>query len=110
MRWVIGDVHGMRLALESLLKEVAKRDKSPKFIFTGDYVNRGPDSRGVINLLLSLDNAKFVRGNHDDIFDIILSGEGFCDHPTKIQPLAAFTWFMQHGLADTFVSYGADYA
>jgi serine/threonine protein phosphatase 1 len=110
MRWVIGDVHGMRLALESLLGAIAKRDSSPRYLFAGDYVNRGPDSRGVLNLLLSLPNASFVRGNHDDILDIILHGEGFCDHPQKIDPISAFTWFMQHGLAETLVSYDADYA
>lgn len=110
MRWVIGDVHGMRLALESLLAAVAKRDAQPRFLFTGDYVNRGPDSRGVIDLLLKLPNASFVRGNHDDILDIILNGRGYCDHPQPIAPVPAFRWFMQHGLAETLVSYGADYA
>lgn len=110
MRWVIGDVHGMRLALEGLLDAIAKRDPSPKLIFAGDYVNRGPDSQGVIKLLLTLENASFVRGNHDDILDIILHGKGFCDHPATIEPVAAFGWFMQHGLAETLISYGADYA
>ena len=110
MRWIIGDVHGMRLALEALLAGISAQDEEPRLIFAGDYVNRGPDSRGVINLLLKLPNASFVRGNHDDILDIILHGNGYCDHPTAIQPVAAFRWFMQHGLAETLVSYGADYA
>jgi serine/threonine protein phosphatase 1 len=109
MRWVIGDVHGMRLALEALLAAIGKRDSSPRYLFAGDYVNRGPDSRGVLNLLLALPNASFVRGNHDDILDIIANGTGYCDHPQKIEPVAAFRWFMQHGLAETLVSYGADY-
>lgn len=110
MRWVIGDVHGMRLALESLLAAVSKHDPSARFLFTGDYVNRGPDSRGVLDLLLTLPDAVFVRGNHDDVLDIILNGRGYCDHPTSIDSVSAFRWFMQHGLAETLVSYGADYA
>jgi serine/threonine protein phosphatase 1 len=110
MRWVIGDVHGMRLALESLLEKIGKRDPSPRYLFAGDYVNRGPDSRGVLNLLLKLPSARFVRGNHDDILDIILHGSGYCDHPQRIDPISAFRWFMQHGLAETLVSYDADYA
>ena len=69
MRWIIGDVHGMRAALERLLEAVGRVDPSARFYFVGDYVNRGPDARGVIDLLLSLTNARFVRGNHDDIFD-----------------------------------------
>src|SRR5262245_38716571 len=90
VRWVLGDVHGMRLALESLLTAIRKRDPSPRLLFTGDYVNRGPDSHGVLNILLKLDNAVFVRGNHDDILDIILHGDGFCDHPAVIEPVGAF--------------------
>ncbi len=110
MRWVIGDVHGMRLALESLLAVVSKRDASPRWLFAGDYVNRGPDSRGVLDLLTKLPNAAFVRGNHDDILDVILHGRGYCDHPQPIEPVPAFRWFMQHGLAETLISYGADWA
>ena len=110
MRWIIGDVHGMRLALEALLSAISKRDKDPRFLFAGDYVNRGPDSRGVVNLLLKLPNATFVRGNHDDIVDTILHGIGYVDHPTRLEPVAAFKWFMQHGLMETLTSYGADYA
>jgi hypothetical protein len=64
----------------------------------------------VLDLLLTLPNASFVRGNHDDILDIILHGRGYCDHPQPIEPIAAFRWFMQHGLMETLVSYGADYA
>lgn len=109
MRWIIGDVHGMRLALESLLAAIRQSDPSPHFYFTGDYVNRGPDSCGVLNLLTSLDNATFVRGNHDDVLDIILHGDGFVDHPQKIDTVEAFRWFMRHGLAETLTSYGAEY-
>src|SRR4051795_13704788 len=108
MRCVIGDVRGVRLALGALLAAIGKRDSSPRYLFAGDYVNRGPDSRGVLNLLLTLPNASFVRGNHDDILDIILHGSGYCDHPQKIEPVAAFRWFMQHGLLETLVSYGVD--
>lgn len=110
MRWVIGDVHGMRLALEAMLAEIRRRDPSPRFLFAGDYVNRGPDSRGVIDLLLKLPDASFVRGNHDDILDAILNGSAYCDHPAVIEPVAAFRWFAQHGLIETLISYGADYA
>ena len=110
MRWVIGDVHGMRAALESLLAAVARRDSAPRFLFAGDYVNRGPDSRGVLDLLLSLPDASFVRGNHDDVFDVILNGRGYGDPTQPMDRVAAFRWFMQHGLGETLVSYGADYA
>jgi len=109
MRWIIGDVHGMRAALERLLEAVGRVDPGARFYFVGDYVNRGPDARGVIELLLSLTNARFVRGNHDDIFDRVVNGASYADAADGDRMLA-FQWFMDHGLDQTFVSYGVDYA
>ena len=106
MRWVIGDIHGMLRPLETLLVAVRARDWNPQFIFTGDYVNRGPDSSGVIDLLLSLNDAIFIRGNHDDIFDLVLHGECFAAHDQSASAVAAFRWFSQHGLRNTLTSYG----
>jgi hypothetical protein len=110
MRWVIGDIHGMYGALSGLLDAVARRDANPRFLFVGDYVNRGPDSRRVIDLLLGLRDAKFVRGNHDDIFDLVLHGSCYDPHSAAPDAVAAFAWFMNHGLANTFESYDVDYA
>jgi len=109
MRWVIGDIHGMLRPLQTLLEAVRARDPAPRLIFAGDYVNRGPDARSVIDLLLSLPNAAFIRGNHDDIFDEILHGEYYADNATRGDRTAAFSWFMKYGMDRTFLSYGADF-
>ncbi|HSI33313.1 MAG TPA: metallophosphoesterase, partial [Tepidisphaeraceae bacterium] len=113
MRWIIGDVHGMLRPLETLLAEVRRVDSKARFYFVGDYVNRGPSSREVIDLLIALgrdDGAKFVRGNHDDIVDEILHGKSYATNASDSDRLVAFQWFMQHGLDDTFMSYGIDLA
>lgn len=65
----IGDIHGCLTALETLLQviELAPEDR---LIFLGDYVDRGPDSRGVIEKLIQLSQAPqhiFLRGNHDQM-------------------------------------------
>ena len=63
----IGDIHGCLTALDALLKCLDLRPDDA-LIFLGDYIDRGPDSRGVIERLLELsarDNAVFLRGNHD---------------------------------------------
>jgi len=73
VRWIVGDIHGMALALKGLVDGVSKSDPAAEWIFVGDYVNRGPDSRGVIDFLLKLANARFCRGNHDDVFDVLLT-------------------------------------
>jgi calcineurin-like phosphoesterase family protein len=110
MRWVVGDVHGMLRPLAGLVAAVREADPAAHFIFVGDYVNRGPDSRGVIEFLLNLQPATFLRGNHDDVFDLLINGNCYICHPTAMNPVAAFTWFMQFGLAETLMSYGIDWA
>ena len=108
MRWVIGDIHGMRVPLAALLDAVRRLDGAARFYFVGDYVNRGSESRQVVELLLSMPDAKFVRGNHDDVFDQVLHGEAYTGERSESHRLAAFQWFMQHGLDQTFMSYGVD--
>src|SRR5258708_3071469 len=81
MRWIIGDGHGMLAPLARLLEEVGRVDPAARYYFVGDYINRGPDSKGVIDLLLSLGSGpKFVRGNHDDIFDQVLNSTAYADN------------------------------
>jgi hypothetical protein len=110
MRWIVGDVHGMLRPLEAMVGAIGRFDPSAHWLFVGDYVNRGPDSKGVIDLLLNLPNARFCRGNHDDVFDVLINGKSFVEQLTHNNRLAAYKWFMEHGLADTLASYGATVA
>jgi serine/threonine protein phosphatase 1 len=107
MRWVIGDIHGMLKPLRVLLDAVRAADESPRFYFLGDFFNRGPDSQGVIDLLLKLENAQFVRGNHDDFLDGVINGHAFTVEEAIEHPAEALADFMVNGVAETFRSYGA---
>jgi hypothetical protein len=109
MHWVIGDIHGMLRPLEALLDAIRRDDPCPELFFVGDYVNRGPDSSRVLDLLLTLPDGRFVRGNHDDVFDLILHGKCYHPHPDARTPVAGFLWFVQHGLWNTLTSYGVDW-
>ena len=63
----IGDIHGCRTALETLL-EAVDVEEDDTLITLGDYVDRGPDSRGVIDCLLRLQTScetVYLRGNHE---------------------------------------------
>lgn len=62
---VVGDVHGCRVELESLLRKVRYRVDSDRLIFVGDLIDRGPDSAGVVRLVRSL-GGESVRGNHEE--------------------------------------------
>src|SRR5438270_7561723 len=110
MRWIVGDIHGMLKPLTSVVAQVRQADPAARFLFVGDYVNRGPDSKGVIDLLLSLRNAAFIRGNHDDIFDLVINGQCYAENATRGDRTAAFHWFMKYGLDTTLLSYGCDTA
>jgi serine/threonine protein phosphatase 1 len=70
--WVIGDVHGCSKTLKLLLSEICKRG-CDKLVFVGDYIDRGPDSKGVIDTikgyqsLAKKDNCIALMGNHEDM-------------------------------------------
>jgi Calcineurin-like phosphoesterase len=60
---IVGDVHGCRAELETLLEHVRFSDVD-RLILVGDVVVRGPDSRGTLALAKRL-GARMVRGNHE---------------------------------------------
>jgi serine/threonine protein phosphatase 1 len=65
----IGDVHGCATALHALLAAVAPVPDDT-LVFLGDYVDRGPDSCGVLNLLIRLSERHLVvplLGNHEEM-------------------------------------------
>lgn len=92
--------------LEALLHAIERIDARPQFVFAGDYINRGPDSRGVVELLLSLRNGRFARGNHDDVFDQILNNASLLLPDTAPDPSGMYRQFCDHGLVQTLESYG----
>jgi serine/threonine protein phosphatase 1 len=71
--FAIGDIHGEREALDRLLAKLPPLGADDTLIFLGDYVDRGPDSRGVVErvrALIDAGPAKVVtlRGNHEDMW------------------------------------------
>lgn len=64
---VIGDIHGNAAALAGMLQLV--RGRFETLVFAGDYVDRGPESSSVLEMLIeyqeSGDRTVFVAGNHD---------------------------------------------
>ena len=110
MDWIIGDIHGCLDQLTAILREIGRHDPDPQYYFTGDYCNRGPNSKGVVDQILDLGiRAHPIRGNHDDCFDAILRGEltEYNDpkHASSTPEIAY--WFTRFGLGPTFSSYGA---
>lgn len=66
----IGDIHGHAVALRALIKAI-QPSADDVIVTLGDYVNRGPDSRGVVECLIHLQdrcNLIPILGNHDEMF------------------------------------------
>jgi serine/threonine protein phosphatase 1 len=77
--YVIGDVHGCREELDRLLSEL-NPSWDDLVVFVGDLVKKGPDSRGVIDLVRSSPNMFSVRGNNEEE---LLTGENGCPDLTR---------------------------
>jgi len=82
--YAVGDIHGRLDLLEELLDQIEAdlRSSSARrnfIVFLGDFIDRGPESRGVIERLRSYDprNAEpvFLAGNHEEFFLRVLQGE-----------------------------------
>ncbi|CAN5528962.1 metallophosphoesterase family protein [soil metagenome] len=70
MVFAIGDVHGQYWRLVELLAKLPLQDED-QIVFVGDYIDRGPASSEVIQLLIELKAARpntiFLRGNHEQM-------------------------------------------
>ncbi len=71
-RFAIGDIHGCFLTLKKLLEEKICIKKEDELYFVGDYIDRGPSSKDVLDYLIHLKTEGFniypIRGNHEDFF------------------------------------------
>ncbi len=94
----IGDIHGCSTALRTLL-ETIDPDPNDTVVTLGDYVDRGPDSRGVIETLVEW-GAKTrlvgILGNHEEMMlEVVQQGAPHHD-------------WLRFGGIDTLDSYGFD--
>lgn len=77
----IGDIHGCFDTLKKLIASICP-SAGDSLIFTGDYIDRGPDSFNVIKYLISLNShisfdCVFLKGNHEQMMiDTMEAGGG----------------------------------
>jgi serine/threonine protein phosphatase 1 len=98
--YAVGDIHGERELLEELLASLPLQPDD-RLVFMGDYVDRGPDSKGVVDLLLSLADEYaciFLAGNHESMFLDFLGWRG--------EAWFAGDAFLSNGGDRTLASYG----
>jgi serine/threonine protein phosphatase 1 len=70
-RFVIGDVHGCFKTFDFMLFNELKITKDDEIYLLGDYIDRGPCSKEVIDLIISLQEQHYnifpIRGNHEEM-------------------------------------------
>jgi serine/threonine protein phosphatase 1 len=92
----IGDIHGCSTALKALIGAIRPRPEDT-IVTLGDYIDRGPDSRGVLDLLIELSQScRLVPllGNHDQMLLEVRIGK----YPIH--------WLLEIGGTATLDSYG----
>ena len=72
MDYAIGDIHGCLDKVQRLLEVLRYDPAADRLLFLGDYIDRGPASKGVLELMLRLqaENSRnvFLMGNHEENF------------------------------------------
>jgi serine/threonine protein phosphatase 1 len=99
----IGDIHGCSRALKALVDAI---DPSPKDVLVplGDYIDRGPDSRGVLDQIIALRERCTVvplMGNHEEMLLAALEGQSELDFWLKFggqEALASYGYQGGRGL------------
>ena len=78
--YAVGDIHGALDCLDQLVAQIEKDAgdlNDAQLVFLGDYVDRGPDSKGVIDRLVALKKeypeTVFLKGNHEAVMLDFLS-------------------------------------
>ncbi|KAA3640328.1 MAG: serine/threonine protein phosphatase [Bacteroidetes bacterium] len=94
--YAIGDIHGSLNALQTIFRQELIKPEDT-VVFLGDYVDRGPDTKGVIDWLISNKNNyhfEFLLGNHEIMMLM-----------AKMDPGRVADWLFFGG-ANTLESYG----
>jgi serine/threonine protein phosphatase 1 len=69
--FIIGDIHGCAKTFRKLVEEEIKLRKEDILCLLGDYIDRGPDSKGMIDFILELQSSgmqvQTLRGNHEQL-------------------------------------------
>jgi len=77
--FIIGDIHGCLDMLKALMDKLDWNPSKDGLIFLGDYIDRGKDSKGVVDYIIGLKkisaNIQCLMGNHEELFLNYFKGE-----------------------------------
>ena len=109
MLYAVGDIHGrfdlLKILHQKITKRAATQPGPHTIVFLGDYIDRGPDSKGVVDFLATepFEDFKhiFLKGNHEDmaIGSFYYDPDGVMNNPSG-------AWMINGG-KETLNSYGS---
>lgn len=107
--WIFPDIHGYRETLETLFKQI-RPSKEDHLIFLGDYIDRGPDSKGTIDFVMNLQDEKYwvtpLIGNHEQYFvEAYYEAQNHKNGWFSKKPPKFKAW-MEHGGKEALQSFG----
>jgi serine/threonine protein phosphatase 1 len=78
--FIVGDIHGCLDPLKRMMDKIKWRPEEDGLIFLGDYIDRGVDSKGVVDYIIEISNSsphvQCLMGNHENILlDFLSSGD-----------------------------------
>jgi serine/threonine protein phosphatase 1 len=108
MNYAIGDIHGCLDKVQRLIEKLNYDPAADRLIFLGDYIDRGPASKGVIDFMIKLKHGNtdnvFLMGNHEDNFLTYIQA---CKSPMRSSYWLKEPFFTGGGIA-TLQSYVPD--
>ncbi|MBP1872624.1 Serine/threonine-protein phosphatase 1 [Ensifer adhaerens] len=98
LTFAVGDIHGCLAELQALLLQIEAYAPEGRVIILGDMIDRGPDSRGVVELIMAGPQKQgwswlALKGNHEEMLLGARSGESDVD------------WWLFNGGKETLASY-----
>jgi len=103
--FVVGDLHGQADAFAQVLMQSGFDLEQDQLIVLGDIVDGGPDTYGVVEILLTIENLILIKGNHDHWFIRFLNGGITYDKDSFSEYQL---WYQQGGKAtrDSYAKHG----
>jgi serine/threonine protein phosphatase 1 len=89
-RYAISDIHGCNKTFRYLVQNVLQVKPEDELYLLGDYIDRGPDTKGVLDFVMELQEKHYqvstLMGNHEDMMLQALEGTEYLNH-----------WYMNGG-------------
>lgn len=112
--YAIGDIHGCRDELDVLIQKLRTEgglSNADTLVFMGDYIDRGENSKGVIDYLLNLSEYQkciFLMGNHEDMMLWYLNIQHSGVSRVTMQASERGVYWLPNGARSTLQSYGVE--